>query len=61
MVKDPSGTILPPYGIYFTRKEAIRYVEMRNPIFAWIYWKRKGWKIVKVKITEDAPERTDNK
>jgi len=51
MVKDPKRTILPGYGIHFTRSEAISRVEL-NSDYKWKDWYRFGWRIVKVNITE---------
>lgn len=58
MIKDLKGLILPLMGIHFTRREAIAH--FRAKVGPWKEARRYGWKIVKVKITQDATERTDN-
>lgn len=50
-IKDSKGNILPLYGFHFTRGEVIRSAENsfgQN----WDYFKRLGWKSVKVRIKE---------
>jgi hypothetical protein len=60
MIKDVSGSILPMYGLHFTKKAAKdRLTE--KAYYNWEKLKSYGWLIVKVKITEHATERTDNR
>jgi hypothetical protein len=60
MVKDPKGSILPMYCIWFTRKGAIGRLTNEG-LHSWKDLQLWGWKVVKVKITEHVTERTDNK